>query len=67
MGWGLNPRPQRWDISVLPLRHCGPLILCMFVQIICNFCTIIIYLTYTFKGVSLLVFNIASTPTVTLE
>ena len=21
--WGLNHRPQRWEVSVLPLRHSG--------------------------------------------
>ena len=24
--WGLNRRPQRWEASVLPLRHRGPIL-----------------------------------------
>ena len=22
--WGLNSRPQRWEVSVLPMHHHGP-------------------------------------------
>ena len=32
--WGLNRRPQRWEVSVLPVCHLGPCILLYIIYVI---------------------------------